>query len=50
MSGIKQITPAGMAVAALIAVAWVVVILLLLQFYFDWKVIQAIGNFMLAVL
>jgi hypothetical protein len=46
----KQMMPGGIAVAGLIAVAWVVVILLLLQFYFDWKVIQAIGNFMLAVL
>ena len=50
MSGIKQVTPTTIFVAALIAVAWVVVILLLLQFYFDWKVIQAIGNFMLGVL
>jgi hypothetical protein len=46
----NQMTPRGIAVAGLIALAWVVVILLLLQFYFDWKVLQAIGNFMLGVL
>jgi len=50
MSGMKQFSRGGVAVAVLIAAAWAVVLFLLLQFYYRWEVLQAIGRFMLSLL
>jgi hypothetical protein len=48
MSGIKPMSRNAAMVAGLIAVAWVIVIALLLNFYFQWEMLKTFGNALLS--
>jgi len=47
-SGGSRPSPAAVVVAGLIVVAWVIVIALLLDFYFEWEILKTLGRFFLS--
>jgi hypothetical protein len=48
MSGIKPMSRGTATVAGLIAVAWVIVIALLVDFYFQWEMLETFGRALLS--
>ena len=47
MSGTKPMSR-NTVIVGLIAVAWVIVIALLLRFYFEWEMLKTFGRFLLS--
>ncbi len=39
---------ATMVLAGLISIAWVIVLVLLLRFYFEWEMLETFGRFLLS--
>jgi hypothetical protein len=47
MSGIKQMSRSKTVLTGLIVIAWIIVILLLMDFYFQWQMLKTFGQFLL---
>lgn len=41
-------SPAKVALIGLISIAWVIVLVLLLRFYFEWEMLETFGRFLLS--
>ena len=47
MSGIKEMSRSKAVLTGLIIVAWIIVIVLLMDFYFEWQMLKTFGQFLL---
>jgi len=47
MSGIRQMSRSKAVLTGLIVIAWIIVIVLLMDFYFQWQMLKTFGRFLL---
>lgn len=47
MSGVKQMSRSKEVLTGLIVVAWIIVMVLLMDFYFQWQMLKTFGRFLL---